>query len=51
VRENLSILGNLKKDFNFKQKPRKPVILPVTPKTDLKSGPAALPGNGGLGWW
>ena len=35
VRENVSILGNLAKDFNFRQKPRKPVLLPVQPKTDL----------------
>jgi phospholipase C len=53
VRENKNILGNLKKDFNFNQSPRKKVILPVKPKTDLKGpvGPAAWPGNGGLGWW
>ncbi|MBV8734999.1 MAG: hypothetical protein JO120_09495, partial [Solirubrobacterales bacterium] len=35
VRENKRILGNLKKDFNFNQKPLKPVILPVQPNTDL----------------
>jgi phospholipase C len=35
VRENESALGNLAKDFNFNQKPLKPLMLPVTPKTDL----------------
>jgi hypothetical protein len=27
VREKASVLGNLAKDFNFKQKPRRPLIL------------------------
>jgi phospholipase C len=31
VREALPILGNLMKDFNFKQKPRPPFILPQRP--------------------
>jgi phospholipase C len=31
VRENESILGNLAADFNFAQKPRKPLILPLHP--------------------
>jgi phospholipase C len=35
VRESLSILGSLSREFNFKQSPRKPAILPVHPKTDL----------------
>ena len=35
VRENASKLGNLIHDFDFKQKPRQPVILPVHPVTDL----------------
>jgi phospholipase C len=35
VRENAPELGNLIKDFNFNQKPRPPLILPVRPKTDL----------------
>ncbi len=42
VRENARILGNLEKDFNFKQKPRKRVILPVHPKTDFL-GPSVPP--------
>jgi phospholipase C len=35
VRENAPQLGNLVHDFNFSQPPRKPLILPVHPKTDL----------------
>ncbi|MHB1864714.1 MAG: alkaline phosphatase family protein [Candidatus Saccharimonadales bacterium] len=35
VRESEPILGNLVNDFNFNQKPRQPVILPVNPKTTL----------------
>ncbi len=35
TREQEHILGNLVKDFNFNQKPRKGVILSVHPKTDL----------------
>ncbi|HET8751763.1 MAG TPA: alkaline phosphatase family protein [Gaiellaceae bacterium] len=31
VRENAAILGNLVNDFNFKQKPRRPLILPLHP--------------------
>ena len=31
VRENEAILGNLVKDFNFSQKPRRPLILPLHP--------------------
>jgi phospholipase C len=37
VRENEPMLGNLVSDFNFNQKPRKPLLLPVHPKTDLKT--------------
>ena len=35
VRENAKILGNLVNDFNFNQKPRPPMLLPVNPKTTL----------------
>jgi len=35
VRENAPTVGNLITDFNFKQPPRAPVILPLNPKTDL----------------
>jgi phospholipase C len=31
VRENAKILGNLVRDFNFEQKPRAPLILPLHP--------------------
>ncbi|MBV8941871.1 MAG: hypothetical protein JO342_12045 [Solirubrobacterales bacterium] len=52
VRESTPILGSLVKDFNFHQKPRKPVILPVHPKTDLiePSGAATWRIGGGSGW-
>ena len=33
VRENASGLGDLRRDFNFKQSPRPPVILPTHPRT------------------
>jgi phospholipase C len=36
VRENASQLGNLLTEFDFSQPPRKPVMLPVHPKTDFK---------------
>ncbi len=35
VRENVPQLGDLRQDFNFNQSPRKPLILPLDPKTDL----------------
>ena len=38
VRENVRSLGNLAADFDFSQRPRPPVILPVHPKTTLISG-------------
>ncbi len=40
VRDASPLLGNLIKDFNFNQRPRKPLILPVCPTTDLKPTPA-----------
>lgn len=39
VRENVRILGNLVHDFNFKQPPRPPVMLPVHPVTTLTGTP------------
>jgi phospholipase C len=39
VRENARILGNLIADFDFNQKPRRPVLLPVHPPP----GPASTP--------
>src|SRR4029077_13278573 len=32
VRERAKILGDLRKDFDFSQKPRRPVLLPLHPK-------------------
>jgi phospholipase C len=46
VRENVEELGNLVSDFNFKAKPRKPVLLPTNPVTTLVA-PAAGTGSGG----
>ena len=31
VRENVPVLGNLAADFDFSQKPRKPLLLPLRP--------------------
>jgi phospholipase C len=39
VRENVKILGELTRDFDFNQKPRKPHPLPVHPKTTLTGTP------------
>jgi phospholipase C len=39
VRENVAILGNLVKDFNFNQAPRPPFLLPTNPPTDSPSIP------------
>jgi phospholipase C len=36
VRESVSMLGNLVKDFDFNQRPHRPVLLPVHPKTTLR---------------
>ena len=35
VRETEPILGDLSRDFNFKQKPRPPLLLNPHPATDL----------------
>jgi len=42
VRENAAVLGNLIRDFNFSQPPRRPLILNPCPPTTLV--PAPLPG-------
>jgi phospholipase C len=39
VRENARVLGNLGADFNFRQQPRRPVIVPSHPRP----GPASKP--------
>lgn len=50
VRENLKALGNLLKDFDFKQKPRARMILSTTPRTALIApAPKASTGTGGTG--
>jgi len=49
VRENMAMLGNLVKDFNFKQKPREPVILPANPVTSLVAPSAAKATPAGTG--
>ncbi len=36
VRENQSALGDLTSDFDFTQTPRAPVLLPISPVTDLR---------------
>jgi len=41
VRENAKILGDLRNDFNFNQKPRPPLLLPTLPPSAL--GPAPGP--------
>jgi phospholipase C len=40
VRESEKVLGNLIRDFDFTQKPRAPILLPVHPKTTLTGTPA-----------
>ncbi len=40
VRETNPLLGSLIKDFDFTQRPRKPLILPVCPTTDLVPRPS-----------
>jgi phospholipase C len=36
VREDAPILGDLRNDFDFTQQPRRPLLLPVHPRTDLR---------------
>jgi phospholipase C len=55
VRDSNPLLGHLARDFNFNQTPRKPLLLPTCPKTDLKpmpqiSGPASI-ADGISGTW
>jgi phospholipase C len=40
VRENSSVLGDLTADFDFGQKPRAPLLLPVHPATTLQGTPS-----------
>jgi phospholipase C len=39
VRENAKALGDVTREFDFNQKPRKPHLLPVHPKTTLTGTP------------
>jgi phospholipase C len=41
VRENAPMLGNLAKDFDFDQKPRPPLILPLCPSSATSGGSRA----------
>lgn len=43
VREDVPALGDLTADFDFSQAPRKPLILPVYPKTTLQHTPGPSP--------
>jgi phospholipase C len=45
VREDIPILGNLVKDFDFSQSPRPAVLLPTNPPTDSPSIPGAFVGR------
>ncbi len=45
VREDERILGNMMKDFDFSQRPRKPVLLPTNPLTDSPHIPAYFNGK------
>src|SRR3954452_17202336 len=36
VRENVAILGDLRRDFDFTQRPRPPLLLPPRPQTTLR---------------
>jgi len=42
VRENASILGDLARDFDFTQQPRRPLILSPTPPTTLIPAPGSV---------
>lgn len=43
VREDNPKLGNLMQDFDFSQRPRAPLVLPVDPKTTLVENPPCSP--------
>ncbi len=46
VRENARLLGNMVQDFNFNQRPRRPVLLPTNPPTDSPTIPDYFVGKG-----
>jgi phospholipase C len=45
VREDAPILGNVDRDFNFKQRPRPPLLLATNPPTDSPTVPAYFQGR------
>jgi phospholipase C len=45
VRENEPVLGTLTADFDFRQQPRPPLLLPTNPPTDSPSIPAHFAGR------
>jgi phospholipase C len=45
VREDAAILGDLTKDFDFRQAPRPPLVLPPHPTTALVAPSSATPGR------
>ena len=47
VREKAKILGDLRRDFDFRQKPRRPLLLPTLPANTVQ--PGTQPGL--LGAW
>ena len=53
MRENVTVLGDLTRDFDFAQKPRTPLILPLRPQTTLIAippyGPNLLKATPGVG--
>jgi phospholipase C len=46
VREDVPILGDLTKDFDFRQAPRPPLVLPTHPTTDLLAPSRTTPDRG-----
>jgi phospholipase C len=46
VREDQPVLGNLDEDFNFRQPPRAPVLLPTNPPADSPSVSPYFTGRG-----
>lgn len=48
MRENARVLGNLQSDFDFRQRPRRPLLLPTLPPSALQ--PSQLPGPSLMTW-
>jgi len=49
VRENARILGDLRRDFDFRQKPRRPMLLPTLPPSVFQ--PSGVPGPSLMTWF